>query len=182
MKYLRKFNESIDQSDIEDIEDLFKEYADELVLHKLQELPSNWGNNFEGLHNSYLITSYKDHDEIRFSGDHAKRLLGYRTPDRIYLYVFYPKFSQDLESKLKTFVNRVKKIGYKCIGPDISSSFQGLIPHKIVIWNDELSTTGSLPGESVVGEDPDDTRRATNYSKFMKRPWGDYIPGPDEIS
>ena len=69
MKHIRKFNESIEQSDLLDIEDLFKEIADEWNLGKMdgEELTILFDNLLSGqtrddrsIKNTYSISLLQD--------------------------------------------------------------------------------------------------------------------------
>ena len=124
MKYLKRFNESeesgLDQSDLNDIEDLFKEVADKNLIKKIDLKPGQDIIRVMGSDDEYANKYY-----IHFGGDEIVidiRLAAFQFPDNELRYsnsspngdrskwwVPDPKVVDDII----LFCERLRQIGYK---------------------------------------------------------------------
>ena len=115
MKHIRKFNESVEESDLLDIEDLFKEIADEWNLGKMNDIPTKddiCNNNDKYINTYYLIKLHERRQlgkwgkTLPFDGALLFLVVDTKT------YNYLNKSSSEFRDNLDSFQKRCEGIGY----------------------------------------------------------------------
>ena len=125
MKHLRKFNESLNQSDLEDIKDLFQEYADKWELSVSQDMESlDWFSYSvqvvdEKVLVSFLVKLDKDYS-ITVTTNSYKSNVYYRQQDLKEKCKEYNEMCTDMDN----FELRLESIGYDVVNENITVSVE----------------------------------------------------------